>query len=84
MIAIKKRWGSFLLHSTWLTISESARTVKGEGTDNAVNRARVQYELTQYSKLPAQLPGTLIELLETALTSSRYALNLKQDNAEAL
>ena len=49
-----------------------------------LRRARVQYELTQYPKLLAQLPGTLIELLETALTSSRYALQLQQDNAEVL
>jgi hypothetical protein len=47
-------------------------------------RARVQYELTQHPKLTAQLPGTLLELLRTALDSSRVALILNQDNADAL
>jgi hypothetical protein len=44
----------------------------------------VQYELTQYPKLTAQLPGTLLELLGTALESSRRALRLKEDNADVL
>ena len=47
-------------------------------------RARVQYELTQHPRLLEQLPGTLLELLQTALESSRYALSLKQDNADVL
>jgi hypothetical protein len=45
-------------------------------------RARVQYELTQHPKLLGQLPGDLVDLLTTALESSRYALALKQDNAD--
>ncbi|KAM3070473.1 hypothetical protein ACMFMG_010296 [Clarireedia jacksonii] len=52
--------------------------------DLAYNKARVQYELTQYPKLTAQLPGTLVELLGTALESSRRALGLKGDNADVL
>jgi hypothetical protein len=44
----------------------------------------VQYELTQYPRLAAQLPGTLLDLLKTALESSRVALNLRQDNADVL
>lgn len=44
----------------------------------------MQYELTQYPKLLAQLPGDLVALLTTALESSRYALALKQDNADVL
>jgi hypothetical protein len=47
-------------------------------------RARVQYELTQHPRLLAQLPGTLLDLLKTALESSRYALSLNQDNADVL
>ncbi|PQE18149.1 hypothetical protein CJF30_00009319 [Rutstroemia sp. NJR-2017a BBW] len=52
--------------------------------DLAYNKARVQYELTQYPKLMAQLPGSLVELLGTALESSRRALGLKGDNADVL
>lgn len=52
--------------------------------DLAYNKARVQYELTQHPKLAAQLPSTLLDLLATALQSSRYALGLKQDNADVL
>ncbi|RDW83437.1 hypothetical protein BP5796_04928 [Coleophoma crateriformis] len=52
--------------------------------DLAYNKARVQYELTQHPKLLAQIPGPLVDLLNTALQSSRYALNVKQDNADAL
>jgi hypothetical protein len=47
-------------------------------------RARVQYELTQHPRLLVQLPGSLLDLLKTALESSRYALALKQDNADVL
>lgn len=47
-------------------------------------RARVLYELTQYPKLRAQLPGTLLDLLSAALEASRFALSLKQDNADIL
>lgn len=44
----------------------------------------MQYELTQHPRLLEKLPGTLLELLKTALESSRYALNLNQDNADVL
>jgi hypothetical protein len=44
----------------------------------------VQYELTQHPRLAAQLPGTSIDLLKTALESSRVALDLCQDNADVL
>ncbi|RAL60714.1 hypothetical protein DID88_009820 [Monilinia fructigena] len=52
--------------------------------DLAYNKARVLYELTQYPKLAAQLPGALLDHLTTALEASRYALGLKQDNADIL
>lgn len=52
--------------------------------DLAYNKARLQYDLTQHPKILAQLPGSLIELLSTALESSRIALKLKGDNADAL
>lgn len=48
------------------------------------HRARVLYELTQYPKLTAQLPGTPLDLLAAALEASRFALSLKQDNADIL
>ncbi|KAH6682068.1 hypothetical protein B0J14DRAFT_229858 [Halenospora varia] len=52
--------------------------------DLAYNKARVQYELTQYPKLLKQLPGSLLDLLKTALDSSRYALKVQGDDADAL
>ncbi|KAL5327071.1 hypothetical protein ACEPPN_004762 [Leptodophora sp. 'Broadleaf-Isolate-01'] len=52
--------------------------------DLAYNKARVQYELTQHPKLLQQLPGSLLDLLQTALTSSKYALSLNGENADAL
>ncbi|KAI9737080.1 MAG: hypothetical protein M1834_000670 [Cirrosporium novae-zelandiae] len=55
-----------------------------ESFDLAYNKARVQYSLTQYPKLVAQLPSPLIELLGVALESHRIALHLQQDNADVL
>jgi hypothetical protein len=52
-------------------------------TDNRT-RARVQYELTQHPKLLAQLSGSLLEVLQTALESSRYAMSLNPDNPDVL
>ncbi|KAK0110478.1 hypothetical protein ONS96_002087 [Cadophora gregata f. sp. sojae] len=52
--------------------------------DLAYNKARVQYELTQHPKLLQQLPGSLLDLLQTALTSSKFALSLNGENADAL
>lgn len=47
-------------------------------------RARVQFELTQHPKMQEQLPGSLLDLLTEALGSSRFALGLRQDNADVL
>ena len=47
-------------------------------------RGRLQYELTQHPKLLAQLPGSLLGLLQAALESSRNALALRQDNPDVL
>ncbi|KAE8440985.1 hypothetical protein EG329_006122 [Mollisiaceae sp. DMI_Dod_QoI] len=55
-----------------------------ESFDLAYNKARLQYEITQHPKLLQQLPGTLLELLQTAIESSRYALKLNSENADAL
>ncbi|KAH8747710.1 hypothetical protein BGZ57DRAFT_916578 [Hyaloscypha finlandica] len=52
--------------------------------DLAYNKARLQYELTQHPKLLQQLPGSLLELLQTAIESSRYALKLNEQNADVL
>ncbi|KAH7409413.1 hypothetical protein BKA64DRAFT_664886 [Cadophora sp. MPI-SDFR-AT-0126] len=52
--------------------------------DLAYNKARVQYELTQHPKLLQELPGSFLDLLQTALTSSKYALSLNGQNADAL
>ncbi|KAE8306980.1 hypothetical protein BDV41DRAFT_582786 [Aspergillus transmontanensis] len=52
--------------------------------DLAYNKARVQYEITQHPKLAAQLPAPLADILNITLQSHREALNLDQDNADAL
>ncbi|RHZ49697.1 uncharacterized protein CDV56_105843 [Aspergillus thermomutatus] len=52
--------------------------------DLAYNKARLQYEITQHPKLAAQLPTPLLNALQIALQSHREAVNLEQDNADAL
>ncbi|PYI12155.1 hypothetical protein BO78DRAFT_402872 [Aspergillus sclerotiicarbonarius CBS 121057] len=52
--------------------------------DLAYNKARVQYEVTQHPKLSAQLSAPLLDVLRVALESHRAALNMEQDNADAL
>lgn len=47
-------------------------------------RARLQYDLSQQSRLVDQLPFSSIELLDLALESHRYALELNQGNADLL
>lgn len=49
-----------------------------------INRARVQYDITQHPKLAAQLPAPLPDLLEVALQSHRDSIKLDQDNTDAL
>lgn len=49
-----------------------------------LDRARVQYEITQHPKLATQLPAPQIEILQIALQSHRDALRLEQDNPDAL
>ncbi|KAK2765473.1 hypothetical protein FQN54_008327 [Arachnomyces sp. PD_36] len=55
-----------------------------ESFDLAYNKARVQYEMTQHPKLAAQLPASLVEILQVALRSHRVALGLQQDNTDIL
>ncbi|KAL2794166.1 hypothetical protein BJX66DRAFT_205334 [Aspergillus keveii] len=52
--------------------------------DLAYNKARVQYEVTQHPRLAAQLSAPLGEMLRVALQSHREALQLEQDNADAI
>ncbi|KAI9750750.1 MAG: serine/threonine-protein kinase HAL4/sat4 [Chaenotheca gracillima] len=52
--------------------------------DIAYNKARVQYELTQYPKLVAQTSAPLPELLHVALRSHREALRIRPEHADAL
>lgn len=47
-------------------------------------RGRLQYELTQHPKLLKELPGSLLDLLQVALESSKYALTLNGDDPDAL
>ena len=49
-----------------------------------VFRARLQYDLAQQPRLLDHLPFTLVELLQLALESHRYALDINQDNADLL
>lgn len=48
------------------------------------SRARLQYELTQQPRLLAFMPFSLMDLLQLALESHRYALVIKQDNPDLL
>ncbi|KAL2810219.1 hypothetical protein BJX63DRAFT_402737 [Aspergillus granulosus] len=52
--------------------------------DLAYNKARVQYEITQHPRLAKQLSAPLVEILRVALQSHREALQLEQDNADAI
>ncbi|EAW14691.1 uncharacterized protein ACLA_001020 [Aspergillus clavatus NRRL 1] len=52
--------------------------------DLAYNKARLQYEITQHPRLATQLSIPLLDALRIALTAHREALNLEQDNADAL
>ncbi|TVY27778.1 UPF0656 protein [Lachnellula hyalina] len=52
--------------------------------DLAYNRGRLQYELTQHPKLLKELPGSLLDLLQVALESSKYALTLNGEDPDAL
>ena len=47
-------------------------------------RARLQYDLAQQPRLLAHLPFSSMDLLELALESHRYALDINQDNADLL
>lgn len=47
-------------------------------------RARIQYEIIQHPKLAAELQSPPQDVLQVALQSHRVALNLAQDNHDAL
>ncbi|KAI1081001.1 hypothetical protein F5B20DRAFT_538186 [Whalleya microplaca] len=55
-----------------------------QSIDLAYNKARVQLEIATHPVLIDQLQQPLKNLLEDALTSHLYALNLDPDNADAL
>ncbi|KAK4936177.1 hypothetical protein LTR10_022878 [Elasticomyces elasticus] len=52
--------------------------------DLAYNKARVLLEVATHPVLVQQLQAPLLEVLQQALDAHRYALNLDQDNADAL
>ncbi|KAI9849660.1 MAG: hypothetical protein M1837_002785 [Sclerophora amabilis] len=52
--------------------------------DVAYNKARVQFQITQYPKLAAQMSAPHVDLLRAALQTHREALRLKQENADVL
>jgi hypothetical protein len=47
-------------------------------------RARLQYDVSQQPKLLQHCPTPVLELLSRSLELHRYALNLKQDDSDAL
>lgn len=47
-------------------------------------RARLQYDLAQQPRLLQYLPGTMLDLLKTALDSHRRALDINQENTDLL
>jgi tetratricopeptide (TPR) repeat protein len=49
-----------------------------------VSRARVQYEIATHPVLVRQAQLLVLQMLETALVSHRYALQLEPDNADTL
>ncbi|KAI1618311.1 hypothetical protein EDD36DRAFT_27456 [Exophiala viscosa] len=55
-----------------------------ESLDLAYNKARVLLEIATHPILVQQLQAPLLEVLQQALDAHRYALNLDQDNADAL
>jgi len=52
--------------------------------DLAYNKARLELELSQQPKLMSKLPLTLMQLLQQAVASHRYALRLEKDNVDTL
>ncbi|GAB7343913.1 hypothetical protein MBLNU457_1868t1 [Dothideomycetes sp. NU457] len=52
--------------------------------DLAYNKARLELELSQQPKLVSKLPLTLIQLLQQAVASHRYALRLDKANVDIL
>lgn len=52
--------------------------------DLAYNKARLELELSQQPKLVSKLPLSLIELLQQAVASHRYALHLDKENVDIL
>jgi len=52
--------------------------------DLAYNKARLELDLSQQPSLVAKLPVSLVELLQQAQKSHRYALGLNQENSDIL
>ena len=48
------------------------------------SRARLQYDLSQQPRLLKELSTPAAALLQSALDSHRYALNLRRDDADIL
>ena len=81
-------------HSTWRTISKYYVSTLHELKETyhlavymyllTQSRARVQYQITQQPRLLAQNPAPLVDLLQVALDSHRYALQSRPDDADAL
>lgn len=52
--------------------------------DLAYNKARLQFDVAQQPRLLAHLPFSSVDLLQLALESHRYALDIRQDNSDLL
>ncbi|KAL2048507.1 hypothetical protein N7G274_000419 [Stereocaulon virgatum] len=55
-----------------------------QSADLAYNKARLQYEVCQQPRLVANLHTSLIDLLQIALKSHRFALKIDQNNSDLL
>lgn len=84
LMLMKRDWRSSPAPLTWPTTSAYNFARDSPPFADNFARARLQYEMTQHPKILPQLPGTLLELLQTAIESSRYALKLESENADAL
>ncbi len=51
---------------------------------DTTHRARIQYEVAQQPRLLEHLPTPVLDLLQVALGSHRYALRIENDNADLL
>lgn len=63
----------------------NSKVISGwKGYLTAHARARLQFDVAQQPRLLAHLPFSSVDLLQLALESHRYALDIRQDNPDLL